>query len=213
MIPSDDELGDIYDELDQLSPVRIYPGNRKLGNAIPNVSIVPGRDCANCDHCVKDCYALKAWKQYPSVRQSWSANSAIWRADPFRAAQSVVEQLRRKRKLPELFRIHVAGEFLNQDHVEAWALVAGEFPSVKFLAFTKMHGLDFAVMPENVSIVFSQWPGMPDESPAGSPRAWMDDGTDERIPDDAIECPGECESCGACWTLSDIGRDVVFHKH
>ena len=40
-----------------------------------------------------------------------------------------------------------------------------------------------------------------------------EDGSEVRVPKDAIECPGNCESCGMCYELDRLGRDVVFHKH
>lgn len=190
--------------------IKISPGNDKLGTAIPNVSLIPIKDCANCDYCRKDCYALKPWRRYKQTRASWTNNSQQFRADPFEAARDVIAQLNRKKKLPRFFRIHVAGDFLNQEHVMCWARVAHMFPGIKFLAFTKRHNLDFAAMPKNVTVIFSQWPGMPDKTPKGFNRAWMQDGTETRIPEDALECPGNCESCGACW---GIDRDVWFHKH
>jgi hypothetical protein len=47
------------------------------------------------------------------------------------------------------------------------------------------------------------------------PRAWLydPDCPDPRIPNDAIWCPGNCESCGMCWDLPNIGKDVVLIKH
>ena len=190
--------------------VKLSGGNQKVGKC-PNVSLIPIKDCGNCSECRDTCYAMKAWRQYPDTRKAWSHNSKLFRSDPFAAIQTVVNQLRKKRKLP-FVRIHVAGDFLNQDHVEAWALCATEFPGTKFLAFTKMHELNYDVMPSNVSIVFSQWPGMPDNAPKG-PRAWCQDGTETRIPDSAIHCPGSCEDCGMCWELPKLGRDVYFDIH
>jgi hypothetical protein len=62
-------------------------------------------------------------------------------------------------------------------------------------------------------IVFSAWPGMTFLNPHGHRVAWMQDGSETRVPDDAIECPGNCESCGLCFEHDRLGRDVVFHKH
>ena len=129
---------------------------------------------------------------------------------PVLAIQDIHNQLKRRKSLPRYFRIHVAGDFLNQDHVECWALLASKWPQIRFLAFTKMHTLDYTVMPENVTVVFSMWPGLPDNAPEGAPRAWMQDGTETRVPNDALECPGKCENCFACWGTT---KDVIFHKH
>lgn len=48
-------------------------GNSKLGS-IPNISLIPGKDCGDVP-CKAQCYALKAWKQYPETRAAWKRNS------------------------------------------------------------------------------------------------------------------------------------------
>lgn len=194
--------------------VRVSKGQKtKLGVTIPSVSMIPVKDCGNCDYCRELCYALKAWRMYKETRAAWTANSRAFREDPYSAVMTVYRWLARKRKLPRFFRIHVAADFLNQDHVDAWAMLAREFPTVKFLAFTKMHHLDFSACPENLQIVHSMWPGMPDTAPKNARRAWVQDGTETRIPADAIECAGKCDDCGMCWSLKAVGHDVWFHVH
>jgi hypothetical protein len=51
------------------------------------------------------------------------------------------------------------------------------------------------------------------ENPHNHRIAWMQDGTETRIPKGAIECHGNCETCGLCYELPRLGVDVVFHKH
>lgn len=46
-----------------MTEVKISRGNSKLGG-IPNISLIPVKDCANCDARKNTCYALKSWKQY-----------------------------------------------------------------------------------------------------------------------------------------------------
>jgi len=87
-----------------------------------------------------------------------------------------------------------------------------------FLAFTKAFEIvnryeDHAAVPENLVIVFSAWPGMRFLNPHHHRVAWMQDGTETRVPENSIECPGSCENCGMCYELERLGRDVVFHKH
>ena len=193
--------------------IKISPGNSKLGTAIPNVSMAPGRDCGNCKHCLKSCYALKAYRQYPATKAAWNHNGDAFRDDPAASAQFVSDWIARKRTAPKFFRIHVSGDFLGQEHVDAWVQVASEHPATKFLAFTKMGHLDFSAAPSNLAVIYSQWPGMPLNGPADAPKAWMQDGTETRMPADAINCPGNCETCGMCWALPELGRDVYFDQH
>jgi hypothetical protein len=65
----------------------------------------------------------------------------------------------------------------------------------------------------NLAVIFSAWPGVRIHNPHGHRIAWMQDGTEYRVPKDAVRCPGNCEECGICFRLPKLGRDVVFHKH
>lgn len=196
----------------QQTKVSISGGNTKLG-AIPNVSLIPGRDCGNVP-CKVDCYALKAWKQYKETRAAWTRNSEKAHKD----REDLFVQLRSylEKKSPRWFRWHVAGDILDQQYLEEMIAIARDFPGTRFLASTKRHDLTFKVMPDNLAIVFSMWPGWGSEDKArklGLGIAWMQDGSETRVPSNAIECPGNCENCAMCWHLNKLGRDVVFHKH
>ena len=197
----------------QFPQIAVSAGNSKLGAAIPNVSLIPIKDCGNCEQCRTDCYALKAWRQYKPTRAAWTRNSKAFRADPVAACQQIHDWLAKKRKRPEFFRIHVAGDFLNQSAVNAWSNLAADNADIKFLAFTKMHALDYSTIASNMTVVHSMWPGLADTAPNGASRAWLQDGTETRIPQDAIHCPGNCADCGMCWELPSIGRDVYFTIH
>jgi ferredoxin len=189
--------------------ITISNGNQKLGK-IPNLSLVPVKDCANCTACRKDCYALKAWRLYPSVRRAWGANSKSFRRDSAKACREVSAWIAKHK--PRFFRWHVAGDILDQAHLDGIANVAKEHPQTLFLCFTKRHDLSFHSIPGNLSIVLSMFPSMPMPSQS-LPIAWMQDGTETRIPANAMECPGHCDRCGMCWNLSTLGRDVFFRKH
>lgn len=130
----------------------------------------------------------------------------------------VEAQLRQyfQRKHPAFFRVHVAGDFINHEYADMWMRVAAEFSETKFLAFTKAFDIAGQIQPPaNFSLVLSGWPGINIPSGASTryQTAWMQDGTETRIPDSAITCPGHRDSCGMCWHLPRLGRDVVFHKH
>jgi hypothetical protein len=187
-------------------------GNNKLGK-IPNVSLSPGLTCGNVP-CKSQCYALKAWKAYPSAKQAWQANTKEARKNPdgyFSAVRAFLTN-----KNPRFFRWHVAGDFLSQAYVDEVNAIARDFPDTQFLAFTKQHDLDYTQRALNLEVVFSMWPGWGKEQDArkqGCRIAWMDDGTETRIPSNALHCPGTCDACGMCWQLSSIGRDVTFEKH
>jgi hypothetical protein len=177
--------------------MKISKGNSKLG-AIPNISMSPIKSCGNCSACAKDCYALKSYRQYPATRKAWDHNfrEAVNNRDAHFLA--LKEDLQKRR--PKHFRWHVSGDILDQDYLQRMKLLAYLCPETKFLAFTKMHGMDYSGRPSNLIIRFSMWPGMDGilrAKVAGAPCAWLQDGTEDRIPKNAVKCPGSCENCKA----------------
>lgn len=202
----------------------VKKGNSKLGKTVWNISLSPGKSCGAVP-CARECYAMKAYRMYPSVKKAWDGNLAEALQEPghFGFFDSIESHLLRAKKLPRFFRWHVAGDILSEAYFRGIRRVASRFPTVKFLVFTKKHHHVNAVvaeekakgfdLPANLSVVFSAWPGLQFENPHGLPVAYMQDGTETRVPANAIECPGQCDSCGMCWSLASIGRDVVFHAH
>ena len=188
--------------------VIISKGNSKIGK-IPNVSLRPILDCGNCKSCAGDCYARKAYAMYPAVRSAWGNNGKVFRANPATACQQVSEYVAKHK--PEFFRWNVSGDILNQAHMDGIRKTAIDNPGTKFLVFTKMHGLSFRNIPANLKVILSMFPTMPKHGKKFS-SAWMQDGTETRIPKTAWHCPGSCLNCGACWNLKN-GQDVYFTKH
>ena len=182
----------------------------KMGN-IPSVSLIPVIDCPPTAPCRDLCYGRIAWRLRPTVRAAWTRNSVFAHQDPQRYFQQVRGYLLHQE--PEWFRWHVAGEIPNQAYLNEMIAIAKEFPKIRFLAFTKRHDLDYHLRPQNLAIVFSMWPGWgnpQDARRAGLPIAWLDNGQEPRIPQDAISCPGHCENCAMCWHLPRIGKDITF---
>lgn len=190
--------------------VTISKGNSKMG-AIPSVSLPPVVSCPKNVPCSKDCYALKSFRMYPNVRTAWEGNYDAWKTD----SDGYFDQIRQylAKHSPRFFRFHVAGDIPDQGYLDSMVTLARKFPNTKILAFTKNHTLDFKRLPQNLSIVFSCWPIWPLPKSKSIPRAFMQDGSETRIPATAIECHGNCESCGMCWNLKSIKRDVYFIKH
>jgi hypothetical protein len=107
----------------------------------------------------------------------------------------------------------VAGDIVSYDYLKMMVRVAEKNPDYRFRAFTKQHSIVAMLdrrLPTNLGITISAWPGMPIVNPHNFPVAWMRDGREDRIPADALECPGKCDVCEICWGLD---KDVVFNKH
>jgi hypothetical protein len=196
--------------------VSISSGNRKMG-AVMNISTIPVSCCPKGVPCASDgCYALKALRLYPAARAAWRRNEDLAKHHPDSYFMQIAVQVALAK--PRLFRWHVAGDILSSEYMRGMCRIAGANPSTHFLAFTKAFEIvsryeGHEAVPVNLVIVFSAWPGMKLLNPRAHRVAWMQDGNEVRVPENAIECPGNCESCGMCYELERLGRDVVFHKH
>lgn len=196
--------------------IKISNGNMKLGT-ITNMSLTPGTSCSPeaCATCYKEgCYACKSYKAYKTVRNAWDTNTDM-ALNHLDLMEGELTAYFVSLNAPRFFRIHVGGDFITREYAEMWARVASRAPHTNFLAFTKqwdnIRGVDF---PENVSIVLSDWPGIeiPMDLREKYSVAWIDDGRD-CVPENAAECPGNCETCGVCWSLARMKIDVKFRKH
>lgn len=206
--------------------VHFSNGNAKLG-IIPSFSLLPGVSCSAeaCATCLKEgCYACKNALchgyniEKNNCLRAWAENTVM--------AKHYLPQLERelnnyfdKLTAPAFFRIHVSGDFISLDYLKMWKRVIIAHSRTRFLVFTKQ--FDYIrqcslLNIDNCSPVLSGWTGCEipqDLIDMGYRVAWCDDGEEDRIPDDALACPGNCDSCGMCWNLYSIGRDVKFHKH
>lgn len=188
--------------------VSISAGNSKLGK-IPNISLPPGITCPAWAACKRSgCYAMKAWRQYPNVRRACGDNMEAWLDDPMAYFAAVEDYLDAKR--PKYFRWHAAGDIPSQDYFEAMKITAHGYPGTRFLCFTKRGYLDLGFVPDNLALVFSQWPGMPLQGPKTAPCAFLAE--DPRTPAKAFKCPGSCAKCKRCWSLSS-GQAVALPRH
>ena len=187
----------------------ISKGNMKLSK-IPNISLPPILSCDNKVECAKSCYALKAFRLYPSAKKAWSNNLDLYKSDPVKFFNDIDVWLNKNK--PEFFRWQQAGDIYNQDYFNSMKDIARKHKDIKFLCFTKKYHLEFKRIPKNLEIIFSAWPGR--NIPKSKFRiAWLDNGEDNRIPKSAIECPGHCDVCGMCWNLSKLNKDVKFKIH
>ena len=82
---------------------------------------------------------------------------------------------------------------------------------MRFLAFTKSFDLDYSERPDNLTIIWSIWTDTKLERVPPGPRAYAGD----CVPKGAktIHCPGNCDTCGMCWDIANVGKDVRFDIH
>lgn len=178
--------------------------NKKLGS-IASISLSLD-SCIEDAPCKKVCYARRMVARRKSIEISWMRNYIEYLQDAKQYFHKIYRWLTIHK--PKFFRWHVGGDIPRAYYLYMLKEVAEDTPGVKHLIFTKTD-YDFSKLPENLHLRQSLWPGWgnPQE---GIRKAWMQDGTETRIPENAIECPGSCVDCSLCWR-SD--RDVYFKKH
>lgn len=194
----------------------ISTGNKKIGNVL-NVSLPPIISCGNCKECMKLCYDIKAVLQYANtVVDARARNYALLKKDRNEYFRRIAEKCRRRRK-NKYFRWHVAGDIVDMDYLERMIQIAIEFPEFKFWTYTKMymlvnmycdaHGGKSAI-PSNLSIMFSEWRGMPMINPYGFPEFRVVF-KGEKKPENVFFCPGNCDLCKE-GNLGCIGGNTTY---
>lgn len=189
--------------------IHISNGNKKLGS-VANISLPPIATCRPGVPCSKECYALKSYRMYKNVRTAWNDNLKAYKKDSIVYFHQINDYISKKQ--PRFFRWHVAGDIQDQAYLNNMSLIAKSNPYTSFLAFTKMYNLAFNGIPDNLQVIISAWPGLSLPRDNELPIAFMQDGSETRVYN-AIECPGSCETCGMCFQLSKLNKNVVFYKH
>lgn len=122
-------------------------------------SLPPVKSCLNSGSCEKDCYALKAYKQYPSAAALWDFNFHLVKNNLKELYNRLDKQLAKiaKSKM-RVVRIHQSGDFYSAEYVAVWEQLAAKYPMISFYGYTKVDNiLDLAKFEslDNVAIVKS----------------------------------------------------------
>ena len=190
----------------------------KLGG-IHNFSTVPVKTCASGVPCAEHCYAMKAWRCYPSVRAAWGENTRLLQEEHkyTEFTKDLVDHIL-KHDL-EYFRFSVAGDIFCNEYLDAIVKIAEECPTTYFWLYTKQyevlarHIKARKTLPDNLSIIVSEWNDYKpsEELSAIFGRALYNDGSKE-MPEKGFECPSDCRECKYCATMNS-GDIVIFNKH
>lgn len=196
--------------------ISISPGNAKMGY-IPSVSLPPVVTCAADCKCAKKCYAAKLCRIYPSVRKAYNRNLEILQNNDMEYWWQVSQAIR----LSKYFRFHVSGDIIDSHYFNWMVTVAEMNGGTQILAFTKQYDivnsyLDIVgYLPENMHIIFSEWPGMPMDNRHGLPVAHVVF-KGETPADEWKICGGNCSECACrgvgCWELKK-GEHIAFYEH
>lgn len=195
--------------------ISISYGNSKMGN-IPSVSLPPIVTCAKGCTCAKKCYAAKLCRIYANTRKAYARNLDILKND----MDNYFIQVKAAAMVTKYFRFHVSGDIYDMNYLDRMVKLAQELPGTTFLAFTKQYNfvnnfLQYAQIPDNLKIIFSEWPGMHMENPHNLPVAHVIFKGSEPADDWKI-CGGNCSECACrgvgCWELKK-GEHIAFYEH
>lgn len=194
---------------------KLSAGNTKLGN-ITNINVSTDV-CKGLNlPCYKNgCYACKGRYLFSNVQNRLKANLEAYLGNHIDyTTEEILEQL------PSFGRVrwHSAGEIVDLGYLFMMIDIAKACPDLKFLAYTKRYELVNMVVsyghkiPENLTIVFSEWEGLQMENPYSFPVATVDCFKSDYISTRTFNCSGNCSTCSLCWNLKK-GDRIIFHKH
>jgi hypothetical protein len=145
-------------------------GNAKLGKHIYTFSLPAGYSCPGAMHClaradrdtgkIQDgplnqfrCFAASDEAQYKNTRlQRWHNFELLKGKSAFEMANLIEMSLPLK---ANIIRVHVSGDFFNQNYFDAWMIVARKNPLRTFYAYTKSLNLwvkTIGVIPKNFAL-------------------------------------------------------------
>lgn len=200
--------------------VFISTGNSKLGKFIGAINLPAGKTCNPDAPCRKYCYALKGHYVFASAKSVRERNLNIYKTNP----KSFFNQLSCNTAFFKFVRWHDSGDIVDTAYLEGMCKVAHDNPDVRYLAFTKQFQIvnnylaSGEEIPKNLTIVFSTWGNWIPENPFNLPMTFVRfkvktmESQNEKIPEKAFQCPGDCKTCGMCWKL-EKGDSVVFNQH
>jgi len=192
---------------------KISFGNKKLPKSTMIFNIPAVKTCPmKTSLCESACYALKAEIQYKNVvPQARKHNLKLSQSDSF--VSLMIEIVNKYKHKIKQVRIHESGDFYNQDYLDKWFMVAREFPSIKFHAYTKSFHLDFSGKPSNFVLIASFDKTTTDKAKLlYSIKKTSFDNTFSIVPKGADStCIQDCNKCSLCWNAKD--QNITVNQH
>jgi hypothetical protein len=152
----------------------------------------------------------------PNVRRAYTQNLRIYNDDPINywAQMNTFLYVRK----PQYFRYFVDGDIPSVPYLFEIVRHADRHQGTIFTVYTKRYNFltDWSTvqLPKNLILLASAWPNfaMPKVVQKNFRVVWMDDGKEDRIPADAIQCPAKCSECMVCYHPNET-RDVSIKRH
>ena len=201
-------LQNALNEYEQINPetlkICISTGNRKIG-LVWNISLPPIVCCGNCKECKNYCYDIKACNQYSNVVKARARNFSILSRDYDGYWKQIRDRLSRK-KSNKFFRFHVGGDFTTEKYFADMVKTARMFPDFIIWTYTKSYdvvneyvrkhgGNRETAIPKNLTVMFSEWRGLPMNNPYNFPVFRCVFRGIETAPETGWKCPGNCDIC------------------
>lgn len=202
----------------------ISKGNVKIGRVM-NVSLPPIMTCNHCKECKHYCYDVKACLQYPNtVIDARIRNFSVLmkNRDEYFGRISWAMSRRKKNKY---FRWHVAGDIIDYDYFNRMVENARNHPDFIIWTYTKEydivnewiknHGGNKNALPDNFTVMFSEWRGMEMINPYEMPefRVVMKDDEYKPSPKYNHYCPGNCDICKKLNRGCIAGETTYCNEH
>lgn len=154
-----------------MKKLKFSPGNAKI-KGIPSLSLLSGYACPQANKCMAKvdiktkklidgpnqiyrCFSASQEVQYPNVFDQRKYNFDLLRACKTSEEMADLIQSSLPVTKKKIIRLHVAGDFFNQNYFDAWMIVANNNPDLTFYAYTK--SLNFWInrldqIPENLKL-------------------------------------------------------------
>lgn len=188
--------------------VFISPINSK--GAPNSVSTIPGANCPNCLHCLRDCYDLRHDTIMETVKKTRARNAAILECDPERFFREISGAC----KAFDRFRWYVGGDVDSMTTFCGIVRVAIENPHCLFHLFTKNHKVvnkwidENGDIPSNLHLRLSEWVGMKTVNPHNLNLCSVFSKNDFfEVHEHEAVCTGNCTEC-AIHTTGCFNRDI-----
>lgn len=217
-IPVQDLIQMVGDQIED------YPhfstNNKKLGSRIGQINFPTVLSCALGIPCIKTCYANKGNQAAPNPRWCYFLNWLSY----FKDKDKFFDKLKSYIKYEELnyMRYFSTGDIPDAEFFDRAVKLANE-TDVKYLIFTKKGDIvnnyidNGGRIPDNLSVVLSNWHTWRQANPHNLPTAWIKLRREVcEIPENAVECNGYCGECihteDSCWDMKN-GDAVFFKQH
>ncbi|MCK5633414.1 hypothetical protein KAH94_06670, partial [bacterium] len=199
--------------------ISISKGNTKLSKNIASFSIPPVSTCPNAGDCAKYCYAKKAYRLYTNTTKAYDKNLLASKKDYF--IDLMVDEIKALKQ--KVFRLHVSGDFYNQEYFNKWVAIINHHPETKFYTYTKTFWLDLKHKPKNLTLIYS-YGGRMDKGEAFAINKGFDGVASiqesESIAPEAKTskgfkvCREKCgTNCNYCFNKGSKFKKVAFLKH